>query len=129
MVKIFVFGFSYKTYDTTLEKLFSEYGAVHSVYIASDERTGKQLNFGFIEMKNKEEAANAITALNGSELHNKKITVRVAVQKTKEEKAAKAAKAEKAKAKPVSQFGIEVKEAPASGEGTGLRKRRPRIAK
>ncbi|MEJ2879756.1 RNA recognition motif domain-containing protein [Pedobacter sp. GR22-6] len=120
MVKIFVLGFSYKTYDTTLLKLFSEYGAVHSVYIASDERTGKKLNFGFIEMNNKEEAANAITALNGSELHNRKITVRIADKKDKSEKPA---------AKPSSNSSIEVKVTTAPSGETVIKKKRPRISK
>ena len=120
MIKIFVLGFSYKTYDTTLLKLFSEYGAVHSVYIASDEKTGKKLNFGFIEMTNKEEAANAITALNGSELHNRRITVRLA---DKKEKSAKAAP------KPAGNSAIEVKVTTSPSGETIIKKKRPRISK
>ncbi len=120
MIKIFVLGFSYKTYESTLEKLFSQFGAVHSVYIASDEKTGKKLNFGFIEMTDKVEASNAIMALNGSELHNRKITVRAADKKDK---------SAKEKAKPSANQVIEVKTVPSAETGTVLRKKRPRISK
>lgn len=81
MVKLFVFGFSYKTYETTLKSLFDPYGTVHSVYIASDEKTGKKLNFGFIEMVETSAAEKAILELDGSDLHSRKISVRIADKK------------------------------------------------
>jgi len=120
MVKLFVFGFSYKTYEDTLETLFRNYGTVHSVYIASDEQTGKKLNFGFIEMPHKSEAQNAVAALDGSELHKRKISVRIADKKNK----SKPLKL----AKQITTEITEIKQALVTPEQI-VKKKRPRIIK
>jgi RNA recognition motif-containing protein len=61
--------------EQTLTDLFSEYGKVRSIQIASDIFTGKCRGFGFIEMEGHEARA-AVAALDGKDYHGKYLRVR-----------------------------------------------------
>lgn len=75
MKKIYVGNLSYETTEQDLETRFSEHGTVVSVAIIRDRQTGTSRGFGFVEMESDEEAAAAIKALNGAELHGRSLTV------------------------------------------------------
>lgn len=73
--RIYVGGLPFSTTEQELTDLFSQYGAVESVRVITDKFTGQSRGFGFVEMKNPEEAQKAIAALNGTQLGSRTITV------------------------------------------------------
>jgi len=75
MTNIFVGNLSYQTTQEELEAAFSAYGAVDRVSVVRDRGTGQSRGFGFVEMPNSDEAARAITSLNGRELNGRALSV------------------------------------------------------
>ena len=75
MTNIFVGNLSYSTNEASLEQAFAAYGAVERVSIVRDRDTGQPRGFAFVEMTNANEAANAISALNGRDLDGRTINV------------------------------------------------------
>lgn len=75
MMNIFVGNLSYQTTQEDLQSVFSQYGAVERVNIVTDRMTGQARGFAFVEMTNREEAENAISVLNGSDLHGRTLNV------------------------------------------------------
>jgi RNA recognition motif-containing protein len=66
------------TWDATqddLYALFQEHGKVARAQVISDRETGRSRGFGFVEMENDEEAANAVAALNGQNFRGRPLTV------------------------------------------------------
>jgi RNA recognition motif-containing protein len=64
--------------EEDLDRLFSEYGMIHSLKIVRDKATGISMGFGFVNFETNEAACRAADALNGLELHGKRIKVSVA---------------------------------------------------
>lgn len=73
--KVFVGGLPYATSEAQLEGLFAPHGTVQSVQIVTDRFTGQSRGFGFVEMGSPEEASQAITALNGTQLDGRTLKV------------------------------------------------------
>ena len=73
--KIYVGGLPYSTTEQQLNDLFAAHGAVTSSRIITDKFTGQSRGFGFVEMSSDAEAQAAITALNGTELGGRTLTV------------------------------------------------------
>jgi RNA recognition motif-containing protein len=73
--KIYVGGLPYSATEQQLSDLFSPHGAVVSARIITDKFTGQSRGFGFVEMSSDSEAQAAITALNGSEMGGRTLTV------------------------------------------------------
>ena len=73
--KIYVGGLPYSTTEQQLSDLFAVHGAVASSRIITDKFTGQSRGFGFVEMSSDSEAQAAITALNGTELGGRTLTV------------------------------------------------------
>jgi RNA recognition motif-containing protein len=73
--KIYVGGLPYSTTDAQLSDLFAVHGTVASARVITDRFTGQSRGFGFVEMASPEEAQKAITALNGTELGGRTLTV------------------------------------------------------
>lgn len=65
--KLYVGNLSYDVDSSELEQLFSNHGAVTSANVVTDRMTGQSKGFGFVEMGSDDEAAAAITALDGSD--------------------------------------------------------------
>jgi RNA recognition motif-containing protein len=61
--------------DEELAKIFGAIGTVASVKIITDATTGKGKGIGFVEMETEEDAALAISQLNGSTYGGRKILV------------------------------------------------------
>lgn len=61
--------------EESVTELFSEFGRVRSVRLATDVFTGRCRGFGFVEMEGHEARA-AIAALNGRSLGDKPLRVR-----------------------------------------------------
>ena len=77
-MNIFVAKLSANTTSEDLKTLFSEYGEVVSANVIFDRMTGRSKRYGFVEMKNDEEASKAIEELNECEYDNAQIVVKKA---------------------------------------------------
>src|SRR6478736_1746313 len=73
--KIYVGGLPYSATEQQLSDLFGAHGAVASARIITDKFTGQSRGFGFVEMSSDSEAQAAITALNGSDMGGRTLTV------------------------------------------------------
>lgn len=75
MTNIFVGNLNYQTTQDDLYSLFSQYGAVERVNVVTDRDTGQSRGFAFVEMTERRDAENAISQLNGAELHGRAMNV------------------------------------------------------
>lgn len=73
--KLFVGSLPWSINDQTLQETFEPHGTVVSAKVIMDRETGRSRGFGFVEMSDSEEAKNAMTALNNSELNGRNIVV------------------------------------------------------
>ena len=73
--KLYVGGLPYSTTEQQLSELFAPQGSVTSAKVITDKFTGQSRGFGFVEMSTEEEAQKAITALNGTQLDGRTMTV------------------------------------------------------
>jgi cold-inducible RNA-binding protein len=73
--KLYVGNLSYGTTDSDLQGMFEEFGAVESAQVIIDRDSGRSKGFGFVEMRNDQEAQAAINALNGKEVDGRSLTV------------------------------------------------------
>jgi RNA recognition motif-containing protein len=78
---IYVGNLSFRTTETELENLFSQFGQVTKVNIIQDRETGRSRGFGFVEMES-ENANVAISALDGTEFGGRNLRVNLAREKT-----------------------------------------------
>ena len=65
MNKLFVGNMSFRTTEDELTALFQPFGQVTRVDVGIDRGTGRARDFAFVEMPNDDEAAKAITGLDG----------------------------------------------------------------
>ena len=73
---VYVGNLSWDTTEDDLRNAFSADGrTVKKVTILADRVSGKSRGFGFIEMETEEEAKAAITALNGTVIHDRPLKV------------------------------------------------------
>ena len=72
---VFVGNVSYDATENELQDLFGQHGTVTDVNLMVDRVTKKPRGFAFVSMESKEAAEAAIKALNGADLHGRKLTV------------------------------------------------------
>ena len=80
--KLYVGNLSYSVSDSDLQQMFAAHGTVQSAQVIMDRDTGRSKGFGFVEMRNDQEAQAAIQALNGQENGGRALTVNEARPKT-----------------------------------------------
>ena len=73
--KLYVGNLSYGTTDSDLQGMFEEFGTVESAQVIIDRDSGRSKGFGFVEMRNDQEAQAAISALNGKDVDGRSLTV------------------------------------------------------
>ena len=73
--KLYVGNLPYEVGETDLQELFAQSGSVESVSVMRDQATGRARGFAFVEMSTDDEAQNAITALNGTQVGGRNLTV------------------------------------------------------
>ncbi|HZP83460.1 MAG TPA: RNA-binding protein [Chthonomonadaceae bacterium] len=73
--RIYVGGLPYSATDSDLEDLFAGSGTVTSATVVTDRYTGQAKGFGFVEMSTDAEADAAISALNGTMMGGRTLTV------------------------------------------------------
>ncbi|KAL1373202.1 hypothetical protein HN51_003198 [Arachis hypogaea] len=76
--KLFIGGVSYSTDEQGLREAFSRYGEVVDARIIVDRDSGRSRGFGFVTFSSAEEASSAIQALDGQDLHGRRIRVNYA---------------------------------------------------
>ncbi len=72
---IYVGNINYSLGEAEIQKIFEVLGAVESVKIIRDKRTGRSKGFAFIEMPDKKEAMEAIKTLDGKEVAGRNLRV------------------------------------------------------
>jgi len=73
--KLYVGNLAYSVSNDDLQELFSQVGQVQSATVITDKFSGQSKGFGFVEMTTAEEAANAISQFNETELKGRNIKV------------------------------------------------------
>ena len=61
--------------EAQLRELFAQYGTVQAVRLITDRDTGRPRGFGFVEMEEDAAALAAMTALNGTDMDGRALTV------------------------------------------------------
>lgn len=62
-MEIFVRNIADEVEEQDLYEIFGEYGAVESVTLVMDKKTGRRMGFGFVKMPSTDEAITAMNAL------------------------------------------------------------------
>lgn len=73
--RLFVGSLPYSVTDQQLAELFQAAGTVESANVIMDKFSGRSKGFGFVEMSSDEEAAKAVSELNGKEVDGRAIVV------------------------------------------------------
>lgn len=73
--KLYVGGLSWNTDESNLRSTFEQYGELDEVKVISDRDTGRSRGFGFVTFADGEQAQQAISAMNQTELDGRTITV------------------------------------------------------
>jgi RNA recognition motif-containing protein len=73
--KLYVGNLSYSTTEDDIREAFAKFGEVRSAKLIIDPTNGRSKGFGFVEMAADEDGEKAISALNGTDLHGRAITV------------------------------------------------------
>ncbi len=81
-MNIYIGNMSYETTEDQLRQAFEGFGEVSTVNIIKDRDTGRPKGFAFVEMSGSDEAAAAISGLNGQELNGRALNVNEAKPRT-----------------------------------------------
>ena len=81
MKNIFVGNISFQTTESDLRALFEPFGQIARIHIVNDRETGQSRGFAFVEMTKDEEAAKAMSELNGKEVAGRALRVNEAAPK------------------------------------------------
>lgn len=81
MKNLFVGNMSFQTTEADLRALFEPFGQVTRIHIVNDRETGQPRGFAFVEMAKDDEAAKAMTELNGKEVAGRALRVNEATPK------------------------------------------------
>ncbi len=73
--KLYVGNLSYSVTEEELREYFAQAGTIKSVALIRDRDTGRSKGFAFVEYETDEEAQKAISMFNGTELHERTLTV------------------------------------------------------
>lgn len=76
--KLYVGNLPWTFNNNQLSETFKKHGNVISAKVVTDKENGKSKGFGFVEMENDSDANDAIKALNGSEINERKLVVAAA---------------------------------------------------
>lgn len=75
---IFAGNLPFSVSDSSLRELFAQHGTVTSAKVVLDRDTGRSRGFGFVEMATDDDAQQAISSLNGSNVDGRQINVNIA---------------------------------------------------
>ncbi|PYU26100.1 MAG: RNA-binding protein [Acidobacteria bacterium] len=81
MKNLFVGNMSFQTTEADLRALFEPFGQITRIHIVNDRETGQPRGFAFVEMAKDDEAAKAMSELNGKEVAGRALRVNEATPK------------------------------------------------
>jgi hypothetical protein len=81
--RLFVGGLADEASDEDLRRAFGAIGPVTEAVIVRDRVTRAPRGFGFVTMTDRRDAPRAIEALDGSELHGRRLAVKVATERAR----------------------------------------------
>ena len=81
--RLFVGGLGTSITEAQLREAFSAFGEIADCVLMMDRSTGLPRGFGFVTMQNRKEASAAVEALDGSQLHGRRIGVNVATDRAR----------------------------------------------
>ena len=73
--KLYLGNLPFSATEDSLKEAFLQFGTVESVTITTDRDTGQSKGFGFLELATQQEAASAITKMNGSEMDGRTLKI------------------------------------------------------
>ena len=79
--KLYIGNLPFSATEDELRELFERHGSVDSINVIMDRETGRPRGFAFVEMSEASAAANAIRALDGTELGGRAMKVNEAQDK------------------------------------------------
>ncbi len=82
--KLFVGSLSWETTDDHLQAAFAKYGEITEAKVIMDRDTGRSRGFGFVTFAVPEDAAKAMSGLDGKELNGRTIKVNEAQDKPRD---------------------------------------------
>ena len=74
-IKLFVASLSYDVTEDELRNVFTPFGKLSDLHIATDKETGKSKGFAFVTFENIKEGKKAINALKNQELNGRKMSI------------------------------------------------------
>jgi len=74
-IKLFVASLDYEVTEDELRTVFSPFGKLKDLHIASDRETGKSKGFAFVTFENVKEGKKAISELKNKELNGRKMSI------------------------------------------------------
>jgi RNA recognition motif-containing protein len=81
MKNLFVGNMSFQTTEADLRALFEPFGPIARIHVVNDRETGQPRGFAFVEMANDDDAAKAMSGLNGKEVSGRALRVNEATAK------------------------------------------------
>ena len=75
VTNIYVGDLDFDVTEDDLRELFQAHGVVESIALVRDRDTSQSRGFAFVEMPDESEAKHAIEALNGTVLHQRKLSI------------------------------------------------------
>lgn len=81
MINIFIANLDFDITSDDLKATFEQFGEVSYAHVVYDNKTKKSKGYGYIEMENEAEAEAAIKSLNGMEVNERAIDVKMATPK------------------------------------------------
>ena len=82
-IEIYVGNLPYDLSESEVAKLFQRYGKVAGTRLIENKANGKSKGYGFVEMTDRDEAAEAIKALNGKDIKGRALVVNEAKSRPK----------------------------------------------
>src|SRR4051794_20951442 len=73
--KLYVGNLPFSMTEASLNEMLAQAGSVESVRVITDRDSGRSKGFGFVEMVSDEDAQNAISSFNGTDLGGRQIVV------------------------------------------------------
>jgi cold-inducible RNA-binding protein len=73
--KLYVGNLPFSTTEAALNDMFTQAGQVESVRLITDRDSGRSKGFGFVEMSTDEDARNAISSFDGTQMDGRQIVV------------------------------------------------------
>ena len=73
--RIYVGNLPFSATDDEVRELFEQYGSVTSIHLVTDRETGRPRGFGFVEMENGDEADEAISKLDKTQMGGRSLNV------------------------------------------------------